>query len=66
VPRRHLPTAEWQRGTVDTVMTVTDFLASGLLIPNSVDFKRQFRAACGYAELGMATESIAELNAIDD
>src|SRR6478672_266071 len=51
---------------VNTVMTVTDFLASGLLIPNSVDFKRQFRAACGYAELGMATESIAELNAIDD
>src|SRR5882724_13309864 len=62
----HLPIAEWQRSTVDTVMTVTDFLASGLLIPNSVDFKRQFRAACGYAELGMATESIAELNAIDD
>src|SRR6476620_1751930 len=47
-------------------MTVTDFLASGLLIPNSVDFKRQFRAACGYAELGMAPESIAELNAIED
>jgi len=51
---------------VDTVTIITDFLASGLLIPNSVDFKRQFRAACGYAELGMATESIAELNAIDD
>src|SRR5947207_13939566 len=47
-------------------MTVTDFLASGLLIHNSVDFKRQFRAACGYAELGMTAESIAELNAIDD
>ena len=62
----HLPIAEWQRGTVDTVMTVTDFLASGLLIPNSVDFKRQFRAACGYAELGMTAESTAELNAIDD
>jgi len=62
----NLPIAECQRCTVDTVMTVTDFLASGLLIPNSVDFKRQFRAACGYAELGMATESIAELNAIDD
>jgi predicted Zn-dependent protease len=58
--------AEWQRGTVDTVITVTDFLASGLLIPNSVDFKRQFRAACGYAELGMTAESTAELNAIDD
>jgi len=41
-------------------------LASRLLIPNSVDFKRQFRAACGYAELGMAAESIAELNAIED
>jgi len=62
----HLPIAEWQRGIVDTVMTVTDFLASGLLIPNSVDFKRQFRAACGYAELGMTAESTAELNAIDD
>ncbi len=49
-----------------TVTAVTDFLASGLLILNSVDFKRQFRAACGYAELGMAAESIAELNAIDD
>src|SRR4029077_11848635 len=62
----HLPIAECQRGPVDTVMTVTDFLASGLLILNSVDFKRQFRAACGYAELGMAAESIAELNAIED
>jgi len=41
-------------------------LASRLLIANGVDFKRQFRAACGYAELGMPTESIAELNAIDD
>ncbi len=49
-----------------SVTAVTDFLASGLLIPNSVDFKRQFRAACGYAELGMTAESIAELNAIDD
>lgn len=44
------------------------FLASGLLMLNGVDvvFQRQFRAACGYAELGMTTESIAELNAIDD
>src|SRR5437762_6530159 len=49
-----------------TVTAVTDFLASRLLIINSVDFKRQFRAACGYAELGMATESIAEVNAIED
>ena len=49
-----------------TVTAVTEFLASRLLIINSVDFKRQFRAACGYAELGMATESIAELNAIED
>lgn len=47
---------------------VTAFLASGLLMLNSVDldFQRQFRAACGYAELGMTTESIAELNAMDD
>jgi Flp pilus assembly protein TadD len=31
-----------------------------------VDFEWQFRAACGYAELGMTRESLAELNAIDD
>src|SRR5204862_8181424 len=57
-----------ERGVVDRTMVtaVTDFLASRLLILNSVDFKRQFRAACGYAELGMAAESIAELNAIED
>lgn len=30
-----------------------------------MDFERHFRAACGYAELGMARESIKELNAID-
>jgi tetratricopeptide (TPR) repeat protein len=30
-----------------------------------VDFERHFRAACGYAELGMTQESIKELNAID-
>jgi tetratricopeptide (TPR) repeat protein len=42
------------------------FFGKRVAIPNSVDFKRQFRAACGYAELGMAAESIAELNAIDD
>src|SRR6202022_4964022 len=30
-----------------------------------MDFERRFRAACGYAELGMGRESIAELNAID-
>jgi Flp pilus assembly protein TadD len=44
------------------------FLASGMLMLNSVDldFQRNFRAACGYAELGMTTESIAELNTIDD
>jgi|SRR5205085_8619477 len=29
-------------------------------------FERQFRAACGYAELGMTAESLGELNAIDD
>jgi len=47
---------------------VTAFLASGLLMLNSVDvdFQRQFRAACGYAELGMTSESVAELNAIND
>ena len=27
-------------------------------------FERQFEAACGYAELGMVRESLAELNAI--
>jgi Flp pilus assembly protein TadD len=44
------------------------FLASGMLMLNSVDldFQRNFRAACGYAELGMTPESIAELNTIDD
>jgi Flp pilus assembly protein TadD len=30
-----------------------------------VDFERQIEAACGYAELGMSRESLAELNAID-
>jgi Flp pilus assembly protein TadD len=30
-----------------------------------VDFERHFRIACGYAELGMARESLKELNAID-
>jgi tetratricopeptide (TPR) repeat protein len=30
-----------------------------------VKFQWQFRAACGYAELGMKRESLAELNAID-
>ena len=53
-------------GSGPTVTAVTDFLASRLLILKCVDFKRQFRAACGYAELGMAAESIAELNAIED
>jgi len=31
-----------------------------------VKLERQLRAACGYAELGMTAESIAELNAMDD
>jgi len=31
-----------------------------------VDFQQRFRAACGYAELGMTAESVAELNALDD
>jgi Flp pilus assembly protein TadD len=30
-----------------------------------VNFEWQFRAACGYAELGMTRESLAELNSID-
>jgi Flp pilus assembly protein TadD len=30
-----------------------------------MDFELRFRAACGYAELGMMRESLAELNAID-
>jgi Flp pilus assembly protein TadD, contains TPR repeats len=33
---------------------------------NGVDFQRRLRAACGYAELGMARESLAELNALGD
>ena len=60
-----LPFSELQTGQDDRYGSY-GFLASGLLILNSVDFKRQFRAACGYAELGMAAESIAELNAIED
>jgi predicted Zn-dependent protease len=31
-----------------------------------MSFEWQFRAACGYAELGMIRESLAELNAIED
>jgi predicted Zn-dependent protease len=30
-----------------------------------VDFQRQLRAACGYAELGMSREALAELDAMD-
>ncbi len=30
-----------------------------------MNFEWQFRAACGYAELGMTRESVGELNAID-
>ena len=30
-----------------------------------MNFEWQFRAACGYAELGMTRESIAELDAIE-
>ena len=29
-------------------------------------FERQLRAACGYAELGMSSESLAELNALGE
>lgn len=31
-----------------------------------MDFERGFRAACGYAELGMASESLAELKQLSD
>ena len=31
-----------------------------------MEFERHFSAACGYAELGMASESLAELNAIEE
>ena len=31
-----------------------------------MDFEWQFRAACGYAELGMTRESVAALTSIDD
>lgn len=31
-----------------------------------MDFTRQFRAACGYAELGMVAESLTELNGLGD
>ena len=31
-----------------------------------MEFEWQFRAACGYAELGMTRESLSELNAIDN
>ena len=31
-----------------------------------MDFDRRFRAACGYAELGMTSESVAELNLLAD
>jgi len=30
-----------------------------------VNFQWQLRAACGYAELGMTRQSVAELNAIE-
>ncbi len=41
-------------------------LASSLLWLWGVDFQKRFRAACGYAELGMARESLAELDAMAD
>jgi Flp pilus assembly protein TadD len=40
-------------------------LASRLLKTIAVDFERQLMAACGYAELGMTRESLAELDAIE-
>lgn len=39
-------------------------MARSLLITIGVDFERQFQAACGYAELGMQRESLAELDAM--
>ncbi len=41
-------------------------MASSLLKESAVDFERRLMAACGYAELDMIRESIAELNAIED
>jgi Flp pilus assembly protein TadD len=41
-------------------------LASGLLESKCVSYERRLRAACGYAELGMTSESVTELNAIED
>ena len=40
-------------------------MARSLLNTKCVSFEWHFRAACGYAELGMARESLAELNAIE-
>jgi len=40
-------------------------LAGSLLKVQGVSFEWQFRAACGYAELGMTRESVGELNAIE-
>ncbi len=39
-------------------------LARRLLKQSGVEFERQLQAACGYAELGMFRESLAELDAI--
>ncbi len=39
-------------------------MAHGLLKQENVEFERQVQAACGYAELGMFRESLAELDAI--
>ncbi len=38
----------------------------GLCLKPSVSFEWRFRAACGYAELGMTRQSVVELNAIDE
>ena len=40
-------------------------MACGLLKLLSVEFEWHLQAACGYAELGMTRESIAELDAIE-
>ncbi|MEY2578977.1 MAG: hypothetical protein QOI49_1801, partial [Verrucomicrobiota bacterium] len=36
-----------------------------MLKKGGVQFEWQLQAACGYAELGMTRESLAELDAID-
>ena len=48
-----------------TARVAADPLASDVLKKEGVQFEWQLQAACGYAELGMTRESLAELDAID-